>query len=31
VDSKVHEDPWKTLGLAVIGAFAVGMLMGKKD
>ncbi|MDA3874594.1 MAG: hypothetical protein PF795_11630 [Kiritimatiellae bacterium] len=31
VDRKAHEDPWKTLGWSVIGAFAIGLLLGRKD
>jgi ElaB/YqjD/DUF883 family membrane-anchored ribosome-binding protein len=31
VDRKVHEDPWKMLGFPIIGAFAVGFLLGRKD
>ncbi|MEX2606687.1 MAG: hypothetical protein WD708_05015 [Kiritimatiellia bacterium] len=31
VDRKVHEDPWKTFGWAVVGAFAIGILLGRKD
>jgi ElaB/YqjD/DUF883 family membrane-anchored ribosome-binding protein len=31
VDQKVHEDPWKTFGWAVAGAFVVGILLGRKD
>ena len=31
VDRKVHEDPWKTLGWTVVGAFAIGLLLGRKD
>ena len=31
VDRKAHEDPWKTLGWAVAGAFAIGFLLGRKD
>lgn len=31
VDHKVHEDPWKTLGWTVVGAFAIGLLLGRKD
>lgn len=31
VDSKAHEEPWKTLGWAVAGAFAAGFLLGRKD
>ena len=31
VDQKAHEDPWKTFGWAVAGAFVAGMLLGKKE
>ena len=31
VDQKVHDDPWKSMGWAVAGAFAVGFLLGRKD
>lgn len=31
VDRKVHEAPWSTLGLTVVGAFAVGILLGRRD
>lgn len=31
VDKKVHESPWNTLGWTVLGAFAVGVLLGRKD
>mgnify|MGYP001086267237 CR=1 FL=1 len=31
IDRKVHDDPWKTLGLTVLGALAVGVLIGRKD
>jgi len=31
IDQKVHEDPWKTLGLPILGAFVVGYLLGRKD
>lgn len=31
VDQKAHEDPWKTFGWAVAGAFVVGILLGRKD
>jgi ElaB/YqjD/DUF883 family membrane-anchored ribosome-binding protein len=31
VDQKVHEDPWKTLTWATVGAFVVGFLIGRKD
>jgi ElaB/YqjD/DUF883 family membrane-anchored ribosome-binding protein len=27
----VHEAPWITLGLTVVGALAVGILLGRKD
>ena len=30
VDRKVHEDPWKAMGLSVLGAFAIGFLVGRK-
>jgi len=30
VDHKIHEDPWKALGLSVLGALAVGFLLGRK-
>ena len=31
VDRKAHEDPWKTLGWSLVGAFAIGLLLGRKD
>ena len=31
IDQKVHDDPWKTLGLPILGAFVVGYLLGRKD
>ena len=31
VDRHAHEDPWKTFGWTVLGALAVGVLIGRKD
>ncbi len=31
IDKKVHEDPWMTLGLPILGALAIGFLLGRKD
>lgn len=31
IDHRVHEDPWKTLGWTVLGALAVGVLIGRRD
>ncbi len=31
VDHAVHQDPWKTLGWGIAGAFLVGYLCGHKD
>jgi len=31
VDRKAHEEPWKVLGLPIIGALAIGYLLGRKD
>jgi len=31
VDRRAHEDPWKTLGWSVVGAFVAGLLLGRKD
>ena len=31
VDKKVHDAPWITMGLTLVGALAVGVLLGKKN
>jgi len=31
IDQRAHDDPWKTLGWTVLGALAVGVLIGRKD
>ncbi|WFB36662.1 DUF883 domain-containing protein [Kiritimatiellota bacterium B12222] len=31
VDHKVHEEPWKTLGLTVLASLALGVFIGRKD
>ena len=31
IDKKVHQDPWMTLGLPILGALAIGFLLGRKD
>lgn len=31
VDRRAHEDPWKTFGWTILGALAVGVLIGRKD
>ena len=31
IDRRVHEDPWKTVGWAVVGAFLAGFLVGHKE
>lgn len=31
VDRRAHEDPWKTFGWTVLGALAVGVLIGRRD
>jgi ElaB/YqjD/DUF883 family membrane-anchored ribosome-binding protein len=31
IDRRAHEDPWKTLGWTVLGALAVGVLIGRRD
>jgi len=31
VDKKVHEAPWVTLGLPILGALAIGFMFGRKD
>lgn len=31
VDKKVHDAPWISLGLTLVGALAIGVLFGRKD
>ncbi|MDF3130982.1 hypothetical protein P0Y35_17360 [Kiritimatiellaeota bacterium B1221] len=31
IDQKVHDDPWKTVGLTALAALAVGVFIGRKD